>query len=178
MRMLKRWLWLGHGDQQIRDLLDRLAHTLDRATDQQVAEMGEVGEKLEVLCVWSSAGPKTAVPQTSAELVQRIQTLLWLPWFSRVWCKLEIWAARKASLRYEDISCEWQNFDADFFERIDTSTTADVQSVPGMTRAMQSLARIRDQHLRADGATLASVRDKDIRNPYLREDCAGYRGTR
>ncbi|KAM5474463.1 hypothetical protein MauCBS54593_002038 [Microsporum audouinii] len=99
-----------------------------------------------------------------------MQTLLWLEWFSRVWCKQEIWAARKASLRYEDISCEWQNFDVDFFERMVASTTADVQSVPGMTRAMQSLARIRDQHVRADGATLASARDKDTRNPYIHEE--------
>lgn len=130
-------VWLGQGDQQIRDLLDRLAHTPDTATARKAAEIDGLGDHLEDLCVCSASSPKT-----SEELVKSMQALLRFPWFSRVWCKQEIWAARKASLHYEDISCEWQNFDVGFFERMVASTTGDVQSVPGMTAARKGLARV------------------------------------
>ncbi|KAF2158963.1 hypothetical protein M409DRAFT_30587 [Zasmidium cellare ATCC 36951] len=159
-------VWLGQGDQQIRDLLDRLAHTPDTATARKAAEIDGLGDQLEDLCVCSASGPKT-----SEELVKSMQALLCFLWFSRVWCKQEIWAARKASLHYEDISCQWQNFDVSFFERMVASTTGDVQSVPGIIAARQGLARIRNQLVRADSATLASVRDKDKCNHYLSEDC-------
>lgn len=157
-------IWLGKGSNNI----NRLLYDLERASAVGNAQFRilESDGSLEIL----DDGYVVNTPETS---LCAMEDFLDLDWFTRLWTKQEIWAARRAFLCYDGQFCEWENFNKNRFERVVDDSS--VQKTDKYRSVIERLERVCAQHVRGNFLAIAHAQADqaiDDKNEFL-EDCEG-----